>query len=128
MTALYLVGCLPVLATRIVSSKYKGVYFLLLFMIVICIVLLRCRTAYIGMGVMAVVMVYSKLKFFFSAGKPNYFYSVCTGVMLLTLVLLACVRMYSMKKDSADGRLLIWKLSAEMIKEQPQGYNEGRCV
>lgn len=33
--------------------------------------------------------------------------------------------LYKMKKDSADGRLLIWKLSATMIAEKPMGYGYG---
>ncbi len=43
---------------------------------------------------------------------------------LLAIFIMVCVAagvfiLYNQKKDSANGRLLIWKVSAEMIKEKP---------
>ena len=44
--------------------------------------------------------------------------------MIVVSVML--IGLYSLKKDSADGRLLIWRCSLEMIKEKPLlGYGYG---
>jgi len=49
------------------------------------------------------------------------------SAMLVCIILAASgFAVYSLKKDSADGRLLIWKVSANMIKDQPvvgHGFN-----
>ena len=45
--------------------------------------------------------------------------------MTLLVVSVAAVRMYQMKRDSADGRLLVWKVSASMIAEHPMGCGYG---
>ncbi len=50
-------------------------------------------------------------------------------LMGVTFCLAVCcvVWSYGLKKDSADGRLLIWKISISMIRERfPEGVGEGR--
>lgn len=42
---------------------------------------------------------------------------IVTALVLLLLAISAAL--YSVKKDSADGRLLIWRCSIEMIKDKP---------
>ncbi|MEX2409919.1 MAG: O-antigen ligase family protein [Candidatus Paceibacterota bacterium] len=50
------------------------------------------------------------------------------AAFLVCLLLIASgLAIYSFKKDSADGRLLIWKVSTEMINDQPivgHGFNK----
>ncbi|MDE5611457.1 MAG: O-antigen ligase family protein [Odoribacter sp.] len=41
----------------------------------------------------------------------------CSG--LLVLLIVASVSVYYLKKDSADGRLLIWKITTQLIAEHP---------
>ncbi len=41
------------------------------------------------------------------------------AVVFVLLLLLSSYGFYAWKKDSANGRLLIWKVSSEMIKEKP---------
>ncbi|MDE7375158.1 MAG: O-antigen ligase family protein, partial [Odoribacter sp.] len=41
----------------------------------------------------------------------------CSG--LLVLLIAASVSIYYLKKDSADGRLLIWKITTQLIAEHP---------
>lgn len=50
---------------------------------------------------------------------------VFLAVVALLVVSVAAVRMYQMKRDSADGRLLVWKVSASMIAEHPMGCGYG---
>jgi len=55
----------------------------------------------------------------FPAGK------IFIGFVLTALVLSACIGMYCLKKDSADGRALIWKISLQTILHHPQGVGIG---
>ena len=119
VTAMYLVGVLPVLLS---VTRIKAVARLLfLFLILLAIVLLRCRTAYIGLAVEIAVML-------FSYGKARNMISSHIWVVVVIGVLVcafSAVKLYNMKRDSADGRLLIWKVSAMMIAERPMGCGYG---
>lgn len=124
VTALYLVGCMPLLASRIRLSKERsGLYFVLFVISVICILTLRCRTAYIGLGIEVGVMLTMTFKSRQSVKNKPIFYVFISGILLFMAV--SGLKMYNMKKDSADGRRLIWKLSAEMIAEKPSGHGYG---
>jgi O-antigen ligase len=47
-------------------------------------------------------------------------------IILSFSVVLALSGLYFMKKDSADGRLLIWRCTYEMVKDKPLfGYGQG---
>ena len=57
-----------------------------------------------------------------------YFYHIRVRQKLLVGIIFATLMgsLYFMKKDSADGRLLIWRCSWEMIKDEPiTGYGTG---
>lgn len=125
VTALYLTGCVPILVARIKDSIHRFVWIVLLISVLYSIVLLRCRTAYLGLAVVAAVMLYMRYKPLFAKAKANVFYLTVVGILLLLLAFVAGVKMYNMKKDSADGRMLIWKLTADMIADKPQGYGYG---
>ena len=125
VTALYLVGCLPMMATRLNTSRTKMAYSIFLAIAVYGIILLRCRAAYIGMCTEIVILfaIYLKSKWRKLSIHPLL---LCTlGVVLLSLTIVAGVGLYNMKRNSADGRRLIWKLSSEMIVEKPIGYGYG---
>lgn len=119
VTAMYLVGVLPVLLSM---TRLRAVTRLLfLFLILLAIVLLRCRTAYIGLAVEIVVML-------FAYGKArrlvfsHRWVVVAIGILVCAF---SAVKLYNMKRDSADGRLLIWKVSAQMVAERPMGCGYG---
>lgn len=44
---------------------------------------------------------------------------ICNLLMLSFLCVYLISGLYSYKKDSADGRILIWKVSLEMVKDKP---------
>lgn len=125
VTALYLVGCLPMLISRMRLSKSGMLYVLLSCMSIISIWGLRCRTAYIGLAMEIAIMMIMALRRKSSSIKWNVYNISLTVFVLLLFVSVAGTKMYGMKKDSADGRLLIWKLSAEMIAANPAGYGYG---
>lgn len=123
VTALYLTGCIPLITNRLVSSKYKVVYAVMLLLSLIAVLLLRCRAAYVG-----VIVVFS-ISIFTSANLKQYKYGktpiLLVVILLFTILVPVCLKMYEMKKNSADGRLLIWRLSTSMIIERPSGYGYG---
>lgn len=138
VTAMYLAGCVPLIVQRLRSSDRKVAYVLFLFLALFAVVLLRCRTAYIGLAVEAAVFFLfsskdSRIKGFSllknSEGDNPKIHSsigkVFLAVVTLLVVSVAAVRMYQMKRDSADGRLLVWKVSASMIAEHPMGCGYG---
>lgn len=125
VTALYLVGCLPIMFGRCKDSTRRLALYVFLSLSVVCIVLLRCRTAYIGLAVEVVVLLSMRLKSVYKCGRVNAFYLCMVGVVFLSLAFVAGYKMYSMKQDSADGRMLIWKLSAEMLVDRPIGHGYG---
>ena len=51
VTALYLVGCIPFVAERAINGNKKIYYDLFLCACIIAILILGCRTAYIGLGI-----------------------------------------------------------------------------
>lgn len=123
VTALYLVGCVPIIATRLKTKERRVCYILFLATFIMAIILLRCRTAYIGMAIEASV---GTIYWFRKKGihlQRSYKY---IAVFLVSLILVCIsVGLYNAKRESADGRWLIWKLSAKMIIDNPQGYGYG---
>ncbi len=73
-------------------------------------------------GVLAIFV--SSVFFFFAGTKAIGRFVTLKGckflsVLILSLFVSGVFILYSLKKDSANGRLLIWKVSSEMIKEKP---------
>lgn len=93
------------------SKEYKLVRYIawgFIAISIIAIVLSHSRAGIISVAVVGCVILFQKLK-----RKRVWKYSLL-GVLVLLLV--GC---YWMKKDSADGRLLIWQCSLNMAKEAP---------
>ena len=121
VTAIFLTGSLPFMASGIKAKERTSVHAVLPMLTVIAIVLLRCRTAYIGMGVEALILVlYNK-----RSRQVLLRYRWQAALTFAAVAGVAAVSLYSMKRDSANGRLLTWRLSAEMIAEKPQGHGYG---
>ena len=76
--------------------------------IVVAIVLSYSRAGIISLAAVCTVFLYQKL-----LHKPILKFSLLAGLVAL---ILGC---YWMKKDSADGRLLIWQSCINMVKDSP---------
>ena len=126
VSALYLAGCLPLY--RFIGSKHLRWAFL--GAALLCILLLRCRTAYIGVCVEGAL--FFLFRFFSShSWNKNHHYGFIgfkgfiSLAFVFVLVFVSVTKMYQMKRDSADGRMLIWRLSATMIVDKPMGHGYG---
>ncbi|MGV8090420.1 MAG: O-antigen ligase family protein [Mangrovibacterium sp.] len=88
-----------------------------LMIIILSVILSGSRT-----GVLAILI--SSLVFFLfqtnmvSRFRQFKFYKLLP-TFALTFLFTGTLILYDLKKDSANGRLLIWKVSSEMIKEKP---------
>jgi O-antigen polymerase len=125
ITALYLTGCVPFIVRRISHGAHRSLYACFLFLSVIAVMALRCRTAYIGLVTEAVVGLCLYVRDHGNAIKfiVRNKWALLAATLLLGITVSS--RLYTSKRDSADGRLLIWRLSAEMIAAHPQGYGYG---
>ncbi|WP_168199448.1 O-antigen ligase family protein [Pedobacter aquae] len=93
--------------------------------ILICtaLILLKCRSAIIGAGFGVVVFYTLTLKIFKIYKAKHIIIVLFIGIGLLIPIV---KYMYLNKKDSADGRKLIWNISTQMILDSPfKGYGIG---
>lgn len=125
VTALYLVGTMPILMKRLQQTARPWLYIVLMMVCVVSICALRCRTAYIGLSIEVVVWWTLSCKERKTGILRFNFRNVAIAILVAVMAFVAGTRLYGMKKDSADGRILIWKISAMMIAEHPQGYGYG---
>ena len=113
VTAIYIVGCLPLIVVRLKEKRYKYFYFLLLSLCLFSLVCLKCRTAYIGLF----VEIFIGIIFYVRKNKNSILITYKWTFLLLSLAIIVftSLKLYMLKQDSADSRLLIWKLSTRMI-------------
>lgn len=121
VTAMYLVGCVPFMVQRVAYSDRRSAYVMFLTLLLISVIMLRCRTAYIGLAVETAVLLLAVRR----ARQALCSYKWLSITIAAVLLSVSAVRMYDMKRDSAAGRMLIWHLSAQMICERPSGHGYG---
>lgn len=125
VTALYLVGILPIIISRARQHNWHWAYTVFAVFAIIGILVLRCRTAYIGLFVEAAVCIGLHYKGKVHTIKTRQFRNSVILSVVAVMLAVTCIGMYNMKKNSADGRILIWELSAKMLADRPQGYGYG---
>lgn len=126
VVAMYLALALPALlylCFKPCALYLKIIHYLMLLIIGIGLVLLQCRTAFLG-GVFAsalfLILHFDVLKRF--NHRQLLFASLAIGILCIPIGR----QLYLHKKDSADGRKLIWNISSQMIVESPlRGYGTG---
>jgi O-antigen ligase len=125
VTAILLVMVVPLLWERVKGKKLRVMYVILLAVTLLFVVLLKCRTAYVGLAVMVLVEVASHEKVQGWWRQRTMFQRTGMESGLVLVLLLSGFGLYQMKQDSADGRRLVWKVSAEMVREHPLGIGTG---
>ena len=125
VTAILLVMVVPLLWERVKGKKLRILHGILLAVTLLFVVLLKCRTAYVGLAVMVLVEVVSleKVQGWWRQRTALQRTGMVSGLVLV--LLLSGFGLYQMKQDSADGRRLVWKVSAEMVKAHPWGIGTG---
>lgn len=74
--------------------------------------------ASVGTGIVLIYhyRLFSHLRQFYQAHRKQAITYICITGLLITI---AGVAIYHLKKDSADGRLLMWKVTSRIIAEHP---------
>ncbi len=123
VTAEYMAAGIPLLIDTYHSSKHNKVIAVFLALTICCIFLLKCRSAYIGIGTALACLIgfNEKFRYWIKEGNRRY---IIIGMFTIALIAVSST-LYRAKKDSADGRFLIWKLSTEMVIEKPWEYGYG---
>jgi O-antigen polymerase len=83
------------------------------------LVLLKCRTAYLGVGVAAFIQCNYRYNWPAILRKYSRTKIMIACMLLICLAAFAAVGLYRFKQDSADGRMFVWKLSLQMIAKKP---------
>lgn len=125
--AIALVMSVPFVIHKIEQRKHIAGMYLFLAIAIALIIVLKCRTAYLGIGTIAIYLALRSAKtkqtvLRMAKTRSGIFLASCI-VMLLLLLLLSG---YHWKKESADGRLFIWHRDCEMILNNPLGYGYGK--
>lgn len=126
VNAIFILCCLPILIEKIKETNKTLPYKIILGCILLFLFILKCRTAYIG-GIIILATYFFSGKYFYQFWKKsNYIKRTLSLLLLCIVIFFAGIHFYQIKKNSADGRLLIWKLCTEMIAENPiEGYGYG---
>lgn len=122
ITAMYLTAILPFL---LFNDKKKLILWMAILTVLTAILILKCRTAYLG--VMVILLYYLTQTSFISyvkkLSKPT---KIALTACVLFILFIGTFQLYHLKKDSADGRRFIWKVTTQMIAERPVwGYGYG---
>jgi O-antigen polymerase len=121
VTAMFLSMSLPAILSNTIFKKYTAtIWFNRCFaaVILIAITLLKCRTAFIGSLVVLTIFLNQKYNVS-NKLKEKYSFSKQLLLLFLSLVLIIPVAIYAYKwkQNSADGRKLVWKISAFMFTQ-----------
>lgn len=127
-TAVFLVMVLPMLVNAI--KHYKNKLFKILSSTAIILIfsftiyLLKSRTAFVGFFLYVCFFVYSYLTANRLVAKKVIFIGVILSIIVIGFLI---PKFYNFKKASADGRLLVWRISSQVIAHKPIiGYGFGK--
>ncbi|OXA99258.1 hypothetical protein B0A81_21430 [Flavobacterium plurextorum] len=119
VTAQFLAMCVPIFLYSFKENR-KKTYQAGFFLLVIALILLKCRAAFIGS--MIAVIVYFTLEYSFINWVRNQRNKTVVKILViigLLFTLSIANQLYNSKKASSQGRAFIWKLSAMMVSEKP---------
>lgn len=127
-TAMYLVMVLPMAIDFL--QQYKNKLFRILSATAIILIfsftiyLLKSRTAFAGLVIYIIYFFYHYLTAKKIVGRKII---VVGGVLSVIIIGFLIPKFYNLKKESADGRLLVWKVSSHVLAHKPIiGYGYGK--
>ena len=120
-TAIFLTSTCIILTERILSSHHSKYYMVALLASIGAIMLLHCRTAWLGLAIIFTIYIIRWIK---SRHLTRRRYYLCTSCLFLLLGF-AVLGAFYLKYDSSQGRLLIIKNTLELFEKHPNGYGYG---
>jgi O-antigen polymerase len=126
ITAMYIVVSMPFFITKLIHEKKRLLNSIVLVLLFLALIALKCRTAYVGLVIIACIYFIKETqlrKRWDRVSKKLKFVIIFMTVALLSGLF---TMLYFQKQASADGRVFVWKVSKEMIKQEPlTGYGYG---
>ena len=125
-TAMFLSLTVPVFLF-LFQSKQKKLFLMGFIAVLIALLLLKCRAAFIGLTISIIVFYGLEFNFFrWLKNNKNKIAAKALFILSLLIVIPTSIHLYNSKKASSDGRKFIWKLSTEMVSKKPiTGYGYG---
>ena len=100
------------------ADKYKNIHIGILITVIVALLLTESRTGWSSTFVCLTLYGWEIGKHHFMQRKRRFCFFIAT-----LLLVSFCIGGYIYKKDSADGRMLIWQCTWDMVKEKPlSGY------
>jgi O-antigen polymerase len=126
VTAIFLALIVPVFF-YLFQGKYKKIVLSGFLSLLIALLLLKCRAAFIGTVLSIIVFYVLECQFInWIRNKKNDTSAKALLILGLLIIIPLSSQLYNAKKASADGRKFIWKVSAIMASEKPvTGYGYG---
>lgn len=126
VTAIFLALTVPVFLF-LFKSKYKKIVLIGFILLLIALLLLKCRAAFIGTVLSVMVFYGFEYRIIdWIKNKKNRTSAKALLIIGLLIIIPVTSHLYNAKKASADGRKFIWKVSAIMATEKPiTGYGYG---
>lgn len=125
VSAILLAVCVPILCRRMKASSHRILWLALILLSIAFIVALKCRTAYLYLAVVIAVRTALSEPFKRYWKEKTSFGRSAIAIISILAIIISGMVLYRSKQASADGRLLIWKISVMMIKEHPLGVGIG---
>lgn len=120
VTAMFLTMTMPASYYLWLKTKQKKILVIAIALIVITLLLLGCRSAFLGIGICIIlVLIRNNNVLLFIKNKAYRTYKILGFCLLVSFAIPFAKQFYQSKKASADGRLIIWKVSATMVANSP---------
>lgn len=128
----YIATILPLCLHRYLSENKKHLKLYFFFVLILLFSVIPAgmsRTAWIGTSVSCTLVLalhgnlYNKINSYFHTKRKRFIIYSCFVTFIISIILFS---FFMIKKDSADGRLFIWKNTCSLIIENPwSGYGIG---
>ena len=120
ITAMYITATLPYFLFQKCSTlNKKNIRNISIFILLIALLLLKCRTAFYGAFFIFLCKALANKKIFNWVKRLSNIKKYSYSMLFVFFMCILALFSYNMKKDSANGRLFIWKVSSEMIIDSP---------
>jgi O-antigen polymerase len=100
------------------KNTSKGFIFLILILTLYCLILTKSRGAWVGLFFGIIIFYLPVLSTFFIRIK-NRITQLALVFTLIIIITLGVRHLYLLNRDSAGGRLFLWKVTAQMITDYP---------
>lgn len=125
VTAILLAVSFPMIIDKIHEKRHRKFWVVFLVLLCIYVAMLKCRTAFIGLTAIGIVRLIFSRKIRIWWRQMSYLRRTILCSVLLASAIALAYALYCFNHASADGRMLVWKVSCEMLQEHPMGCGVG---